>query len=290
MIVKQNELPLVSIIIPSLNRKERLRVCLNSVHKLDYPRSKIEIIIVDNGSTDGTSEMLSREFPEINVVFESRRNSCYARNAGWKRAKGQIIAFTDDDCVVAENWLKVLIPIFENTEIAGVGGPLILLLGPLSVVRKFRETPFGDFYMGSEKKMTDYLITANIALRKEVFKTSEFDVSLAFTALEDLDFCASLANNGYKLLYVPDAIVYHNIDPKRVTMRYVLKRVFFAGISAYIFERKRKSKITLVRIFLRDIIDGLLLFSLQRRIKDFFWLGRSFIAFLYSLYLLPFSN
>ena len=290
MIVKENELPSASIIIPTLNRKERLRVCLNSIIKIDYPRSKLEIIVVDNGSKDGTIEMVSNEFPEIKIVLEPRKNSCYARNAGWKNAKGQIIAYTDDDCVVDENWLKILISSFDTEEIGGVGGPLLLLLGPQSVVKKFLGTPFGDFDKGSDRKLTDFLITANLALRSDVFKTSRFDVSLAFTALEDIDFCGSLINNGYKLLYVPEAKVYHNIDPERLTMRYVLRRVFFAGISAYIFEKKRKKKITLMRIFLKDIIEGLLLFSRRRRISDFFWLGRSFIAFIYSLYLLPFSK
>ena len=286
MTVKENDLSLFSIIIPTLNRKERLRVCLNSIIKLDYPRSKFEIIVVDNGSTDGTSEMVSTEFPEIKIVVELRKNSCYARNAGWKKAKGQIIAYTDDDCIVDENWLKILSSSFDNKEIGGIGGPLLLLLGPKSVVRKFRDTPFGDFFQGSEKKLTDYLITANLALKSEVFKTCRFDESLAFTSLEDIDFCRSLKNNNYKLLYVPNAKVYHNIDPKRLTMRYVLRRVFFAGISAYIFENKKSTNISLIRIFFKDTIEGLLLFFTRRRISDFFWLGRSVVAFLSSLYLL----
>jgi glycosyltransferase involved in cell wall biosynthesis len=99
-LMKIEELPFVSIIVPTLNRKVYLRNCLDSLLKLDYPKTKLEIVVVDNGSTDGTTEMVHKEFPQVVVVLEKRRNSCFARNAGWKNAKGQIIAYTDDDCVV----------------------------------------------------------------------------------------------------------------------------------------------------------------------------------------------
>ncbi len=178
---------------------------------------------------DGTKEMVYRKFPEVKLIFEKRKNSSFARNAGWKNAKGQIIAFTDDDCVVDPYWLKILVSGFTSAEIGGVGGPLLLLY-PESIVKKFYNTPVGNFYKGDKIIPVKELITANLTVRYEVFKKNRFDVSLAYTNLEDIDFCRSLTEVGYKLLYVPNAKVYHNIDPKRLTMPSLLKRAFFSGI------------------------------------------------------------
>lgn len=286
MKIPKKETPFVSIIVPTLNREMHLRNCLDSLFKLDYPRSKFEVIVVDNGSTDGTMEMVYREFPEVKLVFEKRKSSCFARNAGWKNAKGQIVAYTDDDCVVDPCWLRILVSSFTSAGIGGVGGPLLLLLRPESIVRKFHGTPVGNFYKGEEKILVKELITANLAVRREVFKKNRFDVSLPYTDLEDIDFCRSLIEAGYKLLYIPDAKVYHNIDPKRLTTPYILKRAFFAGISLYIFERKRSEKIVLIPKFLRKTVGGFLLFFVRRRVADFFWLVKCFIAFLASILLI----
>ena len=286
MEMRENKLPYVSIVIPTINRKGSLRQCLNSIYRLDYPSSKIEIIVVDNGSTDGTPEMVHSEFPYIKVVIEKRKNSCYARNAGWKNACNEIIAYTDDDCIVDPSWLRKIVAGFTSAEIVGVGGPLLLLLGPKSIVSKFHGTPVGDFDKGKQKIFTRELITANLAVKREVFKEIDFDVSLAFTALEDIDFCRRLTSGDGKLLYLPSAKVYHNVDPKRLAMPYILKRAFFSGISIYIYERKNKGKIILIPIFLRSVIGGYLVFSVKRKISTFYWLVECFIAFISSILLI----
>ena len=285
--MQKNKLPCVSIVVPTINRKANLRHCLNSLYKLDYPSSKFEIIVVDNGSTDGTTEMVHNEFPNIKVIIERRKNSCYARNAGWKNACNEIIAYTDDDCIVDPCWLRLLASGFTSAEIVGVGGPLLLLLGPKSIVNKFNGTPVGDFEKGPKEKFTRELITANLAVRYEVFKKNEFDVSLAFTALEDIDFCRRLTSGHRKLLYMPSAKVYHNIDPRRLAMPYILKRAFFSGISIYIYERKSNDKIMLIPKFLRATISGCLTFFVKRKVSNFYWLVECFIAFLSSFFLIP---
>lgn len=285
-LMKIEELPFVSIIVPTLNRKVYLRNCLDSLLKLDYPKTKLEIVVVDNGSTDGTTEMVHKEFPQVVVVLEKRRNSCFARNAGWKNAKGQIIAYTDDDCIVDPLWLKTLVSGFYSPDIGGVGGPLILVLRPESVVKKFDGTPVGNFYNGEKSFFINELITANLAVRREVFKTNQFDVSLSHTALEDIDFCRSLTSNGYKLLYLPQAIVYHNMNPKRLTVSYIVKRAFIHGFSLYIFQRKRIKKQVLVRKFSKEVAGCLISFSKKRRLRDVFWLITYSMAFISCLFMI----
>lgn len=148
-------------------------------------------------------------------------------------------------------------------------------------MRNFGGTPVGNFYLGSRKILAKELITANLAVRHEVFEKVKFDVSLAYD-FEDIDFCRSITDVGYKLLYIPDAIVYHNIDPKKVTIRYILKRAFFTGISFYIMERKRSNRTVLVTYFLRKFLGGFLLFFRRRRVADFFYLVVFLIALLAS--------
>ena len=244
--------PFVSIIVPTFNRKKHLKDCINSLIKLDYPSSKFEIIVVDNGSTDDTIAFLQKDYSEVRVILEKRRNSSYARNAGWKNANGQIVAYTDDDCVVDPLWLRSLVSGFTSKEIGGVGGPLLLTLKPESVVRKFFGTPVGDFYKGEDKILVKELITANMAVRCEVFKDNRFDVSLAYTTLEDIDFCMSLTKKGHKLVYIPSAKVFHNMNPKRLTMSSILKRAFYQGISIYILEKNGWKDNINTKIFKRD--------------------------------------
>lgn len=285
---KENgNLPFVSIVVPTLNRKKNLKNCIKSLLNLDYPSSQFEIIVVDNGSTDGTIDLLTREFSRVKVIIEKRRNSCYARNAGWKNAKGQIVAYTDDDCIVDRAWLITLVSGFVSGEIGAVGGPLLLTLSPKSVVEKFFGTPVGDFYRGKEKIFVKELITANLAVRNDVFKKTQFDVSLTYTTLEDIDFCRSLIDTGYKLLYIPDARVYHNIDPKRLTLPSILKRGLYQGISTYLLEKKTSGNAHLIKKFLKETLGGLLTFFLNRRIVNLFYLIQCFIAFLSSIFMIP---
>ena len=278
-------LPFVSIVIPTFNRKKLLEKCLNSLFKMDYPKSKFEVIVVDGGSTDGTALMIKRKFPMAKLVVEKRRGRSFARNTGWKYAKGQFVAYTDDDCVVDRFWLRSLMGGFNEKGVGGVGGPLLLLLYPESTCRKFDGTPVGDFHYGRKRIFVKELVTANLAVKYEVFDKNKFDVSLIYD-LEDIDFCKSLIESGFKLLYVPDAKVYHNLDPKKVTVKYILKRAFFAGISLYIMERKRNDKILLTAKFLRKSIGGFVHFLLKRRLSDFFWFAKCSVAFLTSVLLI----
>ena len=284
MEIQKSELPYVSIVVPTLNRKMHLRHCINSLMNLEYPFSKFEVIVVDNGSTDGTTELLKTEFPKVRVIIEKRRNSCYARNTGWKNARGKIVAYTDDDCIVDSAWLKTLVSAFVSEQIGGVGGPLLLTLIPKSVVEKFFGTPVGDFYKGDKKIFVKELITANLAVRYDVFKKNRFDISLTYTALEDIDFCRSLTRTGYRLLYIPDAKVYHNMNPKRLTLPSVLKRAFYEGISIYILEKKDNGKAFLIIKFLKETLGGVMTFFIKRRIENLFYLVQCFFAFLSSLF------
>ena len=131
---KSNNFPLVSIVIPTLNRRTQLRNCLNSLLEINY--SNFEVVVVDNGCTDDTEEMVRRDFSNVNFIFEKKKGVVFARNAGSKFAKGEIIAYTDDDCIVDPNWISELVSGFSSPKIGAVGGP-VFHLHPELIPEKF---------------------------------------------------------------------------------------------------------------------------------------------------------
>lgn len=282
-------LPFVSVVIITLNRRKLLVNCLNSLFDLNYPSSKFNVVIVDGGSNDGTKETISKEYPKVNFILEKKKGMAYARNTGWKHAKGEIIAYTDDDCIVDSNWLRRLVSSLNSTDAVGAGGPVIYK-HPYLIPHIFNGTPVGPFDLGEKKRpleINENLITANIAVRAEVFKKHQFFESLVYNDSEDAEFCRSLMEAGYKLVYVPDAKVYHDIELTRITLVSLLRRAFFSGLSMYIVERKRKRKFKLIPKFLRAFVDGYVNFVLTRKLAEFYWTAKCFVAFLSSVLLIP---
>ncbi len=116
-----SHLPKVSIIIPALNAEKYLPACFASLRALDYPREKIEMILVDNGSTDGTPKITR----ENGVIFLDGRGMKVSglRNLGARNARGEILAFVDADCLVGRDWIKNAVPYFEKKDVAVWGAP-----------------------------------------------------------------------------------------------------------------------------------------------------------------------
>jgi glycosyltransferase involved in cell wall biosynthesis len=113
-----------SVVIPTHNRKDTLRRCLATATGQVYP--DYEVIVVDDGSTDGTGDMVQREFPQVRYIRQDpNRGPAVARNRGIEVADGEIIAFTDDDCLLPLDFLSRLAEGYQRyPEVAGVGGYL----------------------------------------------------------------------------------------------------------------------------------------------------------------------
>ena len=113
-----------SVVVPTYNRVSTLRQCLKGLLIQDHP--DYEIIVVDDGSTDGTAEVLMQEFSSIRYFQQKNAGPAAARNRGLQAATGEIIAFTDDDCLTPPDWLTQLAAGYiRHSEVAGVGGGLI---------------------------------------------------------------------------------------------------------------------------------------------------------------------
>jgi len=129
------QLPFVSIVVCTLNRKDSLNECLAHSVKIAYPKSRYEIIVVDEGSTDGTDELVKKKFPNVRFILDERKGVSYARNKGAENARGEIVAYTHDDRSVRKDWLRSLITGFSHPKIGAVGGP-VRLLHPEKIPRK----------------------------------------------------------------------------------------------------------------------------------------------------------
>ena len=200
-------MPFVSVIIPVLNGEQTIRECLVSLLRMDFPPERREIVVVDNGSTDRTAEIV-KGFP-VRYVREERRGRSHARNKGIEVSRGEILAFTDADCVVTRDWLKELVRSFDEAIVGGVAGEVVAYL-PKTVPERYAAR-IGHLspkrYL--QNPIFPFAMTGNVAFRREVFsEIGLFDPSLPTG--EGGDFFRRFFNGtGLKLQYASRAVVFH---------------------------------------------------------------------------------
>jgi glycosyltransferase involved in cell wall biosynthesis len=225
-----------------------------------------ELIIVDNNSTDNTKEIVEeykiKSGLDVVYVFEEKRGLANARNSGIREAKGEIIAFIDDDVIVDRNWLVNLHKAFEIYNPAVMGGK-VLIQGELPVPKWFSKNisdPLGVFDRGDNIIIADSQynglvgIGANMSFKREIFDKFGFfktDLGRKGNKLcmgEETELYWRIKNHGEKCIYYPFAIIYHCIDSKRMSKSYV-RRWFFRIGEWYCFSDMFLRKDTSKKIF-----------------------------------------
>ena len=217
----------VSIIVPVYNGALTIEECIKSLLNLEYPEDKYEIIIVDNNSTDTTVEIV-KKYP-VKLLHEGKQSSYAARNLGIKNAKGEIVAFTDADCIVDKMWLEQLVENFKDKTTAGVGGE-ILAYNPKSIVERY-SVKSGSISqkIALETEIVNlkvpFILTANAAYKKEILnEIGLFDDS--FISGGDMDLAWRITLKGYRIVYEPKALAYHK---HRTTLYGLFKQIFPYG-------------------------------------------------------------
>jgi len=204
--------PFVSIVIPVYNGARTIRLCLDAIQQLDYPRERYEVIVVDNNSTDGTPEIVS-QYP-VRLLHERELQGPHAAtNTGVRQARGEIIAFTDSDCVPETGWLRALVAPFSDEDVVAVGGR-IEAYQPASPVERFLQKlkPLRHCYQMSESFPVP-IITANAAYRADALHAVGFFNANMYTGSEvDLAWRVQWTTGG-KVVFVPEAVVYHKFSP-----------------------------------------------------------------------------
>lgn len=200
-------LPFVSVIVPVRNGEKVLRDCVGSILKTDYPLDRLEILVVDNGSTDGTAEII-KSFP-VRYVMESHRGAPAARNAGVRACRGDIIVFTDADCVVSQGWLGEVLQAFEEDGVGGVAGEIVAYNSKTPAERYAAKVRHLSPRKYLARPHLPFAVFANLAFRGEVFdKIGLLDDSLIQG--DSTDFCTRFfRETGLKLKYAPKAVVFH---------------------------------------------------------------------------------
>lgn len=230
----------ISVIIATYNRTESLKETLDSLSEQDCDGSyEYEVIVADNNSNDKTKETVesykNRFNGKLKYLFEPRQGKPYALNRGIEEAKGEIIAFTDDDCIVDKRWVNEIVETFKKNDLGIVGGiinPVWLspkprwlsdkLYGKLAI-QNYGESPF----IVSSKSQLPF--GANISFRKNLFyKYGLFNERMKFAM--DTEICLRLFKNRVKIFYNPRIIVNHKIDSSRMKKRYFYQWSYRRGL------------------------------------------------------------
>jgi len=204
--------PFVSIIVPVCNSERTIGECLDALLCQEYPRDKYEIIVVDNGSEDNTPGIIKKY--SVALESENEKRSAYAaRNKGLERARADIIAFVDGDCVAAKNWLKTAVAEFmKDSRVGCVGGEIINVGENNTLTGKYAQ--FVNYHNPSimmNHPFMPYAQTANALYRKEVFEKIGFfkDDDTMYSG-GDADICWRMQlETDFKLKYCREAVVYH---------------------------------------------------------------------------------
>jgi cellulose synthase/poly-beta-1,6-N-acetylglucosamine synthase-like glycosyltransferase len=199
-------LPRASVIVAAYNAQATLRECIESLLQLDYPRSHLAVLCVDNASTDATASILASYGGSLRTLGEARRGPAAARNTGLRHAGGEVVAFTDADCVVDRAWLRHVVSRLHDPRVGVVGGR-ILSRGRNPIER------FGEQIHDHDRALNQidppYAITMNWASRLDVL-TAVGCFNEDLLRCSDVDLSYRIVQAGYRLVYEPQAIIYHS--------------------------------------------------------------------------------
>jgi len=217
---EEDSLPGVSIIVPTFNSESTIDECLRSILELDYPKQLLEVIMIDGGSTDATTER-AKAYPV--KLISSQLNPPAAYNLVLKTAEKEIIGLIDSDAKVEKGWLRKLVKHLDDPKVAGASGTV-------ETWNKDKLVPRAIGYELSSRyrrlpNTVERVATMNLLLKKKVtLEIGGFDEALP--TQYDTDIGARIANAGYRIAFDSEAICYHFHRP---TLRTFFKQQYKYG-------------------------------------------------------------
>lgn len=235
-----NYQPFFSVIIPTYARPERLAACLQAIVRLNYPLERFEVIVVDDGSPISLEPVVTSFSSRLTVTVIRQNNSgpATACNTGSVHANGAYLAFTDDDCAPAPDWLQALAEQFAVTPDHLIGGQTLNALPKnLFSIASQQLVSYLYVYYNSDSNKARFLTSNNLAVSAEGFRAAGgFDTTFSHAAGEDRELCDRWLFHGNKITYVPKAIVYHT---HTLFLRSFLRQHFNYGRGDFYYHQTR---------------------------------------------------
>lgn len=243
--------------VPTHNRRIAVTRCVESILRSAYGR--FEVLVVDDGSTDGTFDDLSKLFPSVTLIRHEKTGLVSAaRNTGCRRAKGDLVFFVDDDNVIDANAIAELVKAVSNSVDVGIAGPIMYYLCDpehvwCSGTNRNYLTSTTRFSTSKPDGSTSCYQTEDIPnafmVRRSVFsEIGYFDQDTFAQHMEEADFCRRAAEKGYRVVMVPKASVWHDVPvrswPYRGTRNLHMsstERTYYVARNRILFMRKYAS-------------------------------------------------
>jgi len=245
---------MLSVIIPTRNRSEFLRLALQSLQSQTYPLDRFEVLVIDNGSTDDTKQVIEsfqQSFGNIRYFFDPTPGLHVGRHVGLREAKEDILVYADDDIEATPTWLEGIAESFQDQEVVLVGGknlPKYEVAPPDWIEKMWKEDEYGNrilgylslLDLGDEIKEIDpnYVYGCNFSIRKStLLEAGGFHPDampqelIKYRGDGESHVSTYILSNGYKAVYNPKASVYHMVPSSRMTKEYFCRRAFNEGIS-----------------------------------------------------------
>ena len=198
---------MISVIIPTFNSAKQLSDCLKSLETQTMDQGSYQVIVVDDGSTDDTRSIVAKY--SAKYVYQANQGPAVARNHGVTEAQGEIVLFTDADCMPQANWIEEMIKPLDDSQVVGVKGAY--KTDQKELMARLVQIEYEDKYERMKKfKYIDFIDTYSAAYRKDVYiKYGGFDERYPKASVEDQEFSFRLFRDGYKMVFNSSAIVYH---------------------------------------------------------------------------------
>jgi len=229
----------ISVIVPTYNSEKTIRETIEAVLNQNYPKKKYELIIVDDGSLDKTVGVV-KKFRSVGFFKQKHKGAAAARNLGVKKSKGDIILFTDADCVPGKNWIKNMVKPFVDKNVIAVSGTYRTMNND-SLIARFVGLEIDERHRKLQKrKSIDFVGTFSGAYRREIFrKVRGFDESFTTADGEDMEISFRAEKFG-KMVFTDKAFVYHRHP---ASLSKFLKQKFSRGVWRFFVYRKQKHKV-----------------------------------------------
>ena len=271
----------ISIIIPTHNNCVGLSGTIDSILLQEGIEDIcFDLFIVDNNSKDNTKQIVEQYIKDkgdlIHYIFELQKGISYARNAALRLATGNIIAFTDDDCIADKNWMRNLVDTYQKYQPDAVQGKIewgVDVPDDTDYPRWFLEQRIAKVdYFDHIAEFTDKdLVGANMSIRREIYeKCGGFSTNMLYRVNEDTEFSRRITKLGVKKVYNPNAVIYHHFNLARINNKKLIYQSYYFGRSSIVLEESHISWQRHLRFCVKQLVINFCALWMQYNKKSFF--------------------